>query len=143
MVGAPAKGALLFLTFIISEPLSLGLVRGVAMQGIPYDAIMSILAEQMKARIVRRSVHNERETNRLTTFTAVVGTYPDIVIRIVSTALVNLMHDAYRIFHVKHRQSPHLPVGIARMGIVGELYIYRPIIVKAILYLLADLIVGQ
>src|SRR2546421_5169501 len=104
---------------------------------------MCILAEQMKARIVRRSVHNERETNRLTTFTAVVGTYPDIVIRIVSTTLVNLLHDAYRIFHVKHRQSPHLPVGIARMGIVGKLYIYRPIIVKTILYLLADLVVGQ
>src|SRR6266568_8383536 len=127
----------------VGEAFAFGLVRCITMQGVAHDTVMGLLAGQPEARILWRPVHDERDGDGLTTLTAVVGAHPDIVTGVGFAALVDLIQNCCRVLDVKHRQSPHLPVAVARMGIVGELYIYRPIIVKAILYLLADLIVGQ
>src|SRR5260370_35644539 len=60
-----------------------------------------------------------------------------------SAALVDFVEDRSGVLLVKHRQSPHLPVCIARMGIVGELDIERPIVVQTVVHLHAYLVVGQ
>src|SRR2546421_1756421 len=58
-------------------------------------------------------------------------------------ALVDLIQDRRRVLHIKHRQSPHLPVGIAWVGVIGELYIDRPVVVQTVLHLHANLVIGQ
>ena len=88
-------------------------------------------------------VHNERKSKGLTALLAVVGTYPDIVIRVGFTALVDLIENRRRVFHVEHWQPPHFPVGIAGVWIVSELYVDRPIVVQAIFCLQANLVVSQ
>src|SRR6266702_134447 len=104
---------------------------------------MSLLTQQAETRIVRRSVHNERESNRLPSLAAVISTHADIVMRVGFAALVDLMQNRRWILFIKHWQSPHLPIGVARMGIIGELYIDGPVVVQTVLHLLTNLVVGQ
>jgi hypothetical protein len=75
------------------------------MQRIADNTVMYFLTGQAEAGIVRRSVYDEREGDGLAAFAAVVGTHPDIVIWVGSTALVDLIQDCSRILHVKQKYS--------------------------------------
>ena len=52
---------------------------------------------------------------------------------------LELHQDALGVVEVEHRQAPHLPVGVARMRVVGELQSPRPAVLGAVLDLGEDL----
>src|SRR5438874_1473983 len=113
------------------------------MQGVAHDTVMGLLTGQAETRIVWRPVHDEREGDALAPLAAVVDTYPDIVMRVGFATLVDRIENGHRIPDVKHWQSPHFPVGVARMGIVGKFYVDGPVVVQTVLYLHTDFVVGQ
>src|ERR1700682_5106156 len=113
------------------------------MQGIADDAVVGLLAREAKARIVRWPVHDERQRDGLAALATVVGTHADIVLGVGCAALVDGMQDGRRVLLVEHWQSPHLPVVVAGMRVVGEFDIDGPVIVQAVLYLQANLVIGQ
>ncbi len=59
------------------------------------------------------------------------------------SALGELGHDPGGVVQVEHGVAPHVPVGVARVRVVGVLDRDRPLVVEAVLELSADLVVGQ
>src|SRR5439155_25020147 len=114
-----------------------------ALQRIVGHPVVRFLASQGEGWIMRWPVHHKREGESLTTLPAIVGPDAYIVIWVSFTALLDLIENRPRILHVKHRQPPHLPIAVAWMGIISELDVDRPAIVQAVLYLHANLVVGQ
>ena len=75
----------------------LWLVRRIAMECIADNTIMCFLARQTKARIVGWSVHDEREGDSLPTLAAIVCTHPNIMMRVGSAALIDLIQNRSRV----------------------------------------------
>src|SRR5438034_11604763 len=100
---------------------------------------MHLLTRQGKAWIMSWPVHNERKSKGLAALFAVVGTYPDIVIRVGFMALLDLIKNRRRVFPVEHWQPPPFPVTHAGVWIVSGLYVHRPIVVQVIFCLQADI----
>src|SRR5438105_13289518 len=63
-------------------PLALRLVRRIAMDGIANGAVMCLLALHVEAGIMRRPIHDERESDRLTALAAIVGAHADVMVRV-------------------------------------------------------------
>src|ERR1700751_4131981 len=102
-----------------------------------------LLAVEPEARLDLRPVDDEGEAHRLPTVRGVEAGDTDVAIAIDPPAVGEFLHDARGVAQVEHRQAPHLPIGVAGMGIVGELKVDRPALVETILDLAPDLLVGE
>src|ERR1700738_451790 len=67
----------------------------------------------------------------------------NITVAIGPAALREFHHHRGSVFYIEHWQAPHLPIGISRMRVVGELDVHRPAVIDAVLRLGSDLSVGQ
>src|SRR6266487_3805879 len=143
VVPGPAQGRPLLARCSVGEALTFGLTGSITVQRVVYNAIVHVLPRQAEAGIVGWPVDDKRERERLTPLAAIVGAHADVMVRVGPAALVDLVQNRCRVFHIEHGQAPHLPVAVARVRIIGELYIDGPAIVQAVLYLQADLVVAQ
>src|SRR5271165_4143880 len=76
---------------------------------------------QIKTGLMFGALHDEAQHGRLPALCSVVAVRLDIDVGKRRTALIDFLHDGIGVYQIKHRQSPHLPVHISRMGVVGVL----------------------
>jgi hypothetical protein len=58
-------------------------------------------------------------------------------------AFVDLLEDARWILEIEHGIAVHVPVGIARMRVIGVLDTYGPSLLQRIVQLRSDLHIGE
>src|SRR5690606_10586409 len=86
----------------------------------------SFAARQLEVRLLLWTLHDERQAHRFEATRRVEGVQTDVAPRVRSAASIHFVEHRRRVLHIEHRHAPHLPVGIARMGILSELDRKRP-----------------
>src|SRR5215471_11748896 len=117
--------------------------RSIGMSRIAQIAAGGFLTVKAEAGLFLRPVDDEGNTNRLPAVAGIEAGDADVAVAIDAPAIGKLLHDARRVAQIEHRQTPHLPIGIAWMRVVGEFDVHRPALLQAILNLSADLRVGE
>ena len=105
----------------------------------PLDAV------EDEALLDRRPVDDERERGRLPAAHRVVRDQLDVVLREGLPRGADLAEDVLGVLlgRVEHGQAPQLPVGVARVRVVGVLDRHRPAVAERVADLRVDLLVGQ
>src|SRR6185369_2459912 len=116
---------------------------GVGVSGIADVAAGVLLALKSESRLLLRAIDDKGYPYRLPAVARIESADANVTVAVYAAAFGKLLHDAGRIAQIEHRQPPHLPIGVARMGIVGEFDVHRPSLFETILDLRRDLIVGQ
>src|SRR5262245_16241416 len=101
-------------------------IRGIGSRRVADVAAGRFLPVEAQSGFVLWPVDDEGDPDRLPTVRGVEAGDADVAVAVDAAAVVELFHDAGRIAQVEHRQSPHLPIGVARMRIVGELDVHGP-----------------
>src|SRR5262249_45360259 len=117
--------------------------RRVRLRRIPHGAAGRLLTLEPEAGLVGWPVDDEGELDRFPARRSVEGDDADIAVAIDPAAIRELQHQRRRVRAVEHRVTPHLPIGVARMAVVGEVQADRPAIVDAVLDLSPDLVVAE
>src|SRR5581483_4760918 len=94
--------------------------------------IRTFRALQFKTRFVLWPVHQEAQHGCLPAFLAVITVEFYVLIGESPPACSDFRHRHFRITPIEHGHSPHLPITVAGMGIVGMLDRYGPAIRHAI-----------
>jgi hypothetical protein len=113
------------------------------MGGVPDLPVAGLLAVEPEAGLGGGPVDQEGQRDGLPALGRVVRVDPDVVLGVGLSAFAHLEQDADGVVQVEHGQAPHLPVGVAGVGILGELHRQRPAPVEGVLDLGPDLVVGQ
>src|ERR1700712_844894 len=120
-----------------------GTLGGVGVHRVADLAVTSLLAVQAEARFVGGAVDQEGQGDGLPAEARVVGDDPHVALRVLLAAGADLVHHRGRVGQVEHRQSPHVPVRVAGMRVVGGLDRDRPLVAERVVDLEPDLVVGQ
>src|SRR5690349_894601 len=107
-------------------------IGGISARRVADVATDRFLPIKPETRLLLRPVHDEGEPHRLPTRRRIEARDADVAVAIDTTAIVEFFHDACRVAQVEHWQSPHLPISIAGMRVVGEFDVHRPTLVEAI-----------
>src|ERR1700756_3405069 len=118
-------------------------IRGIGPRGVAGVGAGLLLPVEPETGLVFRAVDDEGDPDRLPSVARIEARNADVAIAVDAPAVVELLHDAGRIAQVEHWQSPHLPIGVAGMRVVGELDVHGPTLVQAILNLSRDLLVCE
>src|SRR5664280_2699787 len=97
----------------------------------------------VKTGLVFGALHDEAQHGGLPALGSVVAVHLDVEVGECRTARIDFSHDIVGIREIEHGQSPHLPVHVSRMGVVGILDRQSPAIDKAISHLAFDFVVSE
>lgn len=100
-------------------------------------------ARQADAWLVLRPVDDERHAQAFKAFLVVEGQQLDIAAAMRLAAFIDLLERARRVLQVKHRGTPHFPIGVARMRIIRVLDRNGPSVFQGVGALHADFVVGE
>src|SRR5580698_1451503 len=123
--------------------LALRTVRGIAADGVAHVATVGLLAFEHEAGLLLRAVDDEAHGDALDAARGVERHQADVVMREGLAAVVQFHEYAGRVLEVEHRHPEHLPVGVARMRVIGVLDAPGVALLKAVLDLLGDLRVTE
>jgi hypothetical protein len=118
-------------------------VGRVAADAVADGAARTLGSREAEAGLVRRPVDDEAHRDALDAAGAVEGHQADVVVREGLAALGELVQHAGAVLKVEHRHAEHLPVGVARVRVVGVLDAPGVASGQAVVDLGADLVVGQ
>ena len=106
-------------------------------------AAAQLAALQRKSGLLARPAHDERQPQGFASQRGVKRVDLDVGLRKRLTARLQLAHDAGSVTNIEHGLAEHLPVGVARVRIVGVLDRHGPAIAQAVLDLARDLGIRQ
>src|SRR4051812_28090477 len=142
MLGAMRK-LLVMASTLSSVPRAGRLLGRVAADRVVDVAARSLGAHQLEAALVGWPVDDEGHADRLEAPVAVERQHLDVLVRVGLAAGLDFHHHAGGIGDVEHRLSPHIPIGVAGMRVVGRLDRDRPALIERVSYLLRDFLVRQ
>ena len=127
----------------VSRALTFGLIDPIGFRRVADISPNDFLALEPEARLLLRPVDDEGNPDRLPTMTGIETRHSNVAIAIGAAAVSEFHHDSCGILQIEHRKTPHLPVDIPWVGIVGEFDVHCPALVEAILDLSRNLLVGE
>src|SRR5436305_5439598 len=123
--------------------LTLRAVGDVPVQRVADVAALALLPDEAEARLPRGAVDDEAHDDRLHAARGVERHQADVVLRKGPAAALQLEQHAGGILELEHRHAEHLPVGVARVRVVGVLDAPGVAAREAILDLQRDLGIGE
>src|ERR1035441_9491976 len=97
----------------------------------------------IKTGLVFGTLHDEAQHGRLPALGSVVAVHLNVEVGESPAAFIDFSHDIVGIREIEHGQSPHFPVHVSRMGVIGVLDRYGPAVDKAISHLAFDFVVSE
>src|SRR5437870_5727408 len=123
--------------------LTLRAVGDVPVQRVADVAALALLPDEAEARLPRGAVDDEAHDDRLHAARGVERHQADVVLRKGPAAALQLEQHAGGILELEHRHAEHLPVGVARVRVVGVLDAPGVAAREAVVDLQRDLGIGE
>ena len=111
--------------------------------GVAHAAAVDLLPPSPEARLVLRTLDDEGHHHGFPTTVVVEGVDADIGIAIGLAAFIQIHHHAFGVFQIEHRVTPHFPVGVPGMRLIGIFDADGPVFRQDVFDLRGDLGVVQ
>src|SRR5665213_2123229 len=126
-----------------SVTLAFGLVGRIGADGVADRAALALLAHQLEAGFHLGPIDDVGHARCFPAARGIEGGDAHVVLGEGLAALVDLFEDAGRILEIEHGIAVHIPIGIARMRIIGVLDADGPALLEGIVELRGDLHIRQ
>src|ERR1700722_13755069 len=118
-------------------------VRGVAADGVAHAASAGFLALEHEAGLLLGAVDDEAHGDALDAAGGIEGHEADVVVRKGVATVLQLHQYAGGVLQVEHRHAEHLPVGVARVRVIGVLDAPGVALLQSVLDLQRDLRIAE